>query len=200
MSQSFYLETASNIMSRVRYGRLSTSLVYGEGFKFESSKPSLWSRIKKFLSKPPAPPVEVPPSTDFLTTYTSYSGADIVVSIGADVIGEMQEIAFQKINPMLAEELSASSTYADRRLIQEFPVVIVATYALFDKEAIKGFDGGEEVDITLTFANEYGQSSFQSFVGARVIAVLGGSSVDDITQERKVIMAARNVFPMEKSE
>ena len=49
------------------------------------------------------------------------------------------------------------------------------------------------VDITITAANEYGQSATQKILGVEILNSGAGLSVDDITNEQQVTFVARSI-------
>ena len=56
------------------------------------------------------------------------------------------------------------------------------------------------VDITITFANEYGQMAVQRIFGVEILNAGAGLSVDDIVSESQMTFVARSVLPMTPKE
>ena len=55
---------------------------------------------------------------------------------------------------------------------------------------------GIKVDVTLTFANEYGQTAFQKIYDVDILNESSGVSVDSIVMERQVTYIARRISPL----
>lgn len=219
-------------------------------------------------------------NNDYAKTFTSFSGADLVVAFGKQVIGELQSISWavqRKKAPIYTlgnadprsfsrgvRGIAGSLVFAvfDRdSLIEEvqktwtdaeFPVMFTAAgnqFALtktnFDQaleqsgwiagdgnpltartnetwnqmatdkfkptavDAPPGFvklrkdnimyaDMLPPFDVTLTFANEYGQSAFQKIYDLDILNEGSGVSVDSIVMERQMTFIARRISPLIK--
>lgn len=217
---------------------------------------------------------------DYHKTFTSFSGADLVVAFGKQVIGELQSISWavqRKKAPIYTlgnadprsfsrgvRGIAGSLVFAvfDRDALLEevkqvwsatnFPVMFSAAgnlYSLskttFDTaleqsqwaagnnnpltaitneswnakvqakfnasvtEAPPGFSRLKEnnilyadmlppFDVTLTFANEYGQSAFQKIYDLDILNEGSGVSVDSIVMERQMTFIARRISPLIK--
>jgi hypothetical protein len=188
---SFYLEIGRQIFKDHR----ANTPMPGFFVRPHAPCPSLWSRfISLFTRKKAIPAVIHVPSEG---VYTAFSGVDLTVSIDGVLVGEMQEIYYKTITPIMVSVIG-QSTYPDRHLIQDYPVVVACTYALFSDESVPGYDGMDEMEIVLDYKNEYGAHSRQVITGARVISIEGGTSVDEMVSERRVIMIARDVSPLQR--
>lgn len=113
------------------------------------------------------------------TTFTSFSGADIVVYIdGVKVIGELQEIQWTK-------QLGLSAGLR--------PIKGTIKTVLFDRECPLMKYENEVFSFLVLYANEYGQRKAEYISGIQLESVSSGVSVDDITQEATYTFTARNV-------
>lgn len=162
-------------------------------------KDSVFKKIKKWFAKLKKPVENTEPftiedlprhDTSFLRTYTSYSGADLVVTVNGKVIGELTNVRWYKPHQEFIDQLK-NSDYYDKDLAIKKPVTVLAEFAIFDKDAFG--DGLKDADIVLTYANEYGQSSYRAIHGVQSLYETGGTSVDDILTEGYMILAADKV-------
>lgn len=55
---------------------------------------------------------------------------------------------------------------------------------------------GTKVDITLTWANEYGQTAFKKIYDVDILNVSSGASVDSIVMEETMTYIARRISPL----
>jgi hypothetical protein len=119
--------------------------------------------------------------------YHSFCGADCVVSFGSEVIGELESITWYKPTDFEIETLK-NSDYYDKDVAKEYPIILKAKATLFCNTNLKDF---KDIDITITFADEYGNKMHRSIYGARVIRELSGMSIDSIVLASDYIFAAR---------
>lgn len=209
--------------------------------------------------------------TELLKTLTSFSGADLVVSFGPRVIGELQQISWA-INREKAPVYTLGS--ADYRSVSRGKRGIAGSliFAVFNRDALleelknvwdqivppamftaagnislamqedfeevfslTGFDertskqkaqygvlgsdnktrinvpAGFEImklenmiyidqlppfDVTMTFANEYGNAAFQKIYDVDLITDGSGVSVDTVVMERRITFIARRISPI----
>lgn len=219
-------------------------------------------------------------ANEYAKTFTSFSGADLVVAFGKRVIGELQSISWavqRKKAPIYTlgnadprsfsrgvRGIAGSLVFAvfDRdALIEEiqktwtdaeFPTMFTAAgnvytlqktnfdqaleqsgwvagnadpltavtneewnqrattafsataqdappgFAKLKKENIMYADMLPPFDVTLTFANEYGQSAFQKIYDLDILNEGSGVSVDSIVMERQMTFIARRISPLIK--
>lgn len=77
-------------------------------------------------------------------------------------------------------------------------VYIPAGFSTLQKDSIVYADTIPPFDITLTFANEYGQCAFQKIYDADILNEGSGVSVDTMVMERQMTYIARRMSPMTK--
>ena len=188
---SYYTEIAELIeqdyKSKVR------PITCGEFKVYEPS--TLMSKVRKFFSKFHKEKEEIVPADldtkkSLISTITSYSGADLVVTVGTEVIGELTNIRWYAPHKDFIEQLEHSDYY-DKELAMKKPVVVLAEWTMFNKDV---FDEGlDNADIVLTYANEYGQSSYRAIYGVSSLYNMSGTSIDEIVVSGKMILAAEKV-------
>lgn len=71
-------------------------------------------------------------------------------------------------------------------------------FGLMTRRDILYVDQIPPFDITLTFANEYGQAAFQKIYDAEILNEASGVNVDTVIMERAVTFLARRVSPIFK--
>lgn len=130
--------------------------------------------------------------------FTSYCGADAVIMAGNEVIGSLQDLSWYYPSE-LERAYIARSDYYDKDLAGIKPVVVIAKKAIFPnlKDEEKAFDGN--VDIVVTYANEYGQSHYFSIYDAQVLHTVGGISVDSVMIYDKLFLCATKVTKIKPS-
>lgn len=69
-------------------------------------------------------------------------------------------------------------------------------FSLMHVENITYIDQIPPIDVTMTFANEYGQAAFQKIYDMDFLNEASGVSVDTIIMERQVTWIARNLSPI----
>lgn len=157
-------------------------------------RPTLMSKVRKFFpkfeKKEDVVPVDLDTEKRFVPTFTSYSGADLVVTVGTEVIGELTNIRWYAPCKDFLEQLEHSDYY-DKELAMKKPVVVMAEWTMFNKDVFCG--GLDNADIVLTYANEYGQSSYRAIYGVSSLYSISGTSVDEIVNSGKMILAAEKV-------
>jgi len=77
-------------------------------------------------------------------------------------------------------------------------VYVPAGFSTLQKDSIVYADTFPPFDITLTFANEYGQCAFQKIYDADILNEGSGVSVDTMVMERQMTYIARRMSPMTK--
>lgn len=168
-------------------------------------KDSIFKKIKQWFAKFKKPKEDdnkftisdLPkPDHSLLRTYTSYSGADLVVTVDNKVVGELTNIRWYKPHKEFIEQLDHSDYY-DKDLAMKKPVTVLAEFAIFDKDAFG--EGLNDATIVMTYANEYGQSSYRAIHGVQSLYETGGTSVDDITIDGYMILAADEVTELKPS-
>jgi hypothetical protein len=163
------------------------------------------------------------PVAKYLNTYTTFSGADIVATFGGIEIGALSGITFSVTrekapiytmgSPALYQMLEAnyqtdgggaqfftrkSNTLpgdaGHKRGIAEFDKqsLDVVSQIPYYADQIPPFD------ITITFANEYGQGAVRSIFGVELLNEGSGASMDDIVIEETMTYVAREIGPMYK--
>lgn len=75
-------------------------------------------------------------------------------------------------------------------------VALPEGFALMHIENVTYLDQLPPVDISLTFANEYGNAAFQKIYDVDFLNEASGVSVDTIIMERQVTWIARNISPI----
>jgi hypothetical protein len=105
--------------------------------------------------------VKVEPSK-YTKTFTSFSGADMVIYLDNKVIGEAQEVKWEK-------DLTGGRTW---------PIKGELICTLFDREPLQLED--KDYEILITYLNDYGQGMVEEFSGIRFHRMRGGMSIDSI--------------------
>lgn len=113
--------------------------------------------------------------SNYTKTFTSFSGADIIVAMGNKIIGEVQSIEYRKD-------------------IKNKEVVGEVVCTLFDREP---FDASTVSSITMAYLNEYGQSFYRCFDDVTFLYEYGGATIDDITSEIKYTFRAKDTYGLE---
>lgn len=134
----------------------------------------------------------------YTRTYTRFSGADLTVSLGDTVIGEVQSVHYFKVEEPLRSLIALDTGYVDGGMVADYPIALVVQYTIFNRNPIPPADAKEDTHITLTYQNEYGQRGVESFTGVRKYGEYGGISIDSVDTIRTTIMIARNHYPMEE--
>lgn len=123
-------------------------------------------------------------------TYTSYCGADCVVFLDGEALGELESLVWYK--PTWHEERFLSqSDYYDKDMAAKKPIVIKAKATLFNKPQMKNFS---EATIKIKFANEYGDSMERTIRKATVIREIGGISIDSVVLSSEFVIAAESMY------
>jgi hypothetical protein len=202
MKKSYYRETAQLLLSRPR--RLQAMSI-SSGFStsgytigFSTRKPSLLKKLftKKEPKIVPEPVNTMPAGTDFTKVYTSFCGCDIVMSFNDEVFGEISELSYHEISPIFAEQIKKGDYY-DADLVEEYPVTLIIGYTIFaDKKVYDRLCKNLPLNITITYANEYGVTSRQSIFDVIMLEDMSDMSIDSVTLEGKVLCAARKITTM----
>lgn len=101
------------------------------------------------------------PYKKYTKTFTSFGGADIVPYFNNKIVSELQAFTYHR-------ELSTN------RIQGEF------IFTLFDRKPISPYFVG---DVTIVYANEFGQCVYRDLINVRLITEHLQSSVDDVTTE-----------------
>lgn len=184
--KSYYAEI-SNLIDQDYKGRVNN---FCTGVELTPYSPTLFSKIKSFFSKKKKKEEVKSSNYSFTPTLHSYCGADLVVSVGPKIIGELTNIRWYTPNQCFLDQLEHSDYY-DKELAMKKPVVVMAEWVLFDKDVFG--EGLENEDIVLTYANEYGQSAYRSIYGISSLYNISGTGIDDIVTSNKMILAAEKV-------
>lgn len=204
--KSYYRDMAELIDKNYRY-KVKPAMTYVGELKTFEFKKSIFRKIKEFFIKNKLKKelkkgnldtkIETAPiDTSLIKSYVSFSGADLVVNVGAKVVGELTNIRWYKPHQKFIDHLS-NSDYYDVGLAVKKPVVVLAEWAVFDKELFPG--GLQDATITMTFANEYGQSAFRSIHGVESLYEISGISIDEVMTEGYMILAAEEVTDLQPS-
>jgi len=194
--KSYYEDMAELIEHNFRHKVRMSTISVGELRTFEPD--TFLKKIKKYFAKQKSKKEFIDSALDtkseqlptsFINTLTSFSGADLVVSIGNKVVGELTNIRWFKPHESFLEQLP-NSDYYDKELAIKKPVAVLAEWAIFDKEALGSL---KDADIILTYANEYGQSAYRAIHGVTSLFEISGTSVDEIVSEGYMILAAERV-------
>lgn len=196
--KSYYKDIAELIERDFRFKAKMSTISMGELRIFEP--PTLWSKVKKFFSRffeeketgyvDYSKDYEVPQNTTPVATYTSYSGADLVVSVGTQVVGELTNIRWYAPNKLFLDQLEHSDYY-DKELALKKPVVVLAEWTIFDRDVFAS--GLDNADIVLTYANEYGHTSYRAIHGVSSLYTMSGTSIDEVVNSGFMILAAETV-------
>jgi ribosomal protein L7/L12 len=111
----------------------------------------------------------------YTTTFTSFSGADMVVSLDGKIIGELTEVRWEK-------QLGVYSAGEVSGFIKA---------AAFDRDPLADFED-KEFDILIRFLNEFGQAKIEFIKGVRLKTKTGGASIDEFSQELEYTFEARD--------
>lgn len=208
--QSYYRETAQMIMNGPRHltSSFTAPILTPSTFYFDSKEKGFIKNI--FKKQKDTPIIQQEPESvnmhinDTVSIINCFSGADVVVSINDKVCAEVTGVHYNKIFKPQANFISLSSNYYDKYLIKEYPVTVVLEYTIFDstdivKEIELANENESTVNITMTYANEHGDRAVQSILDCILIEDLSGITVDSITRNSQMILAAREVTPMEKN-
>ena len=182
---------------------------------------------------------------EYLNTYTTYSGADIVASFAGVEIGALSGITFSVTREKapiytMGSPNPRSFSRGKRGIAGSLIFTVFDRPALYDMLA--GHNNGEDMkywtrthnilggqntinthrgiaqvgndtqsvvssvpyyadqippfDITITFANEYGQAAARSIYGVELLNEGSGASMDDIVLEETMTYVARELGPM----
>lgn len=177
-------------------------------------------------------------TSTYTRTFTSFSGADIVATLGGKVVGELQAITYSVTrekapiytmgdpNPRsfsrgkrgIAGSLvftvfdrDSMKSLKDSSIVyrhglntsgagQATPVHDVNQSPMTDWNTGKRPSYTDEIppfDITINFANEYGQSARMVIYGVEILNEGSGMSIDDITTEKACTFVARAIDDMQ---
>ena len=113
----------------------------------------------------------------YTKTFTSFSGADMIMSFDGKVIGELQAVKWEKTLDAFAGGGVKGTIHC--------PVS--------DSDPILDFEG-KKFDILIRFMNEYGQSKIEFIKGVRLKTKQGGASVDDCYQQSGYTFEAQDAI------
>lgn len=206
--KSFYLEQAEKLMQN-KYGSshfLMSSAIgtanpvegFSAGKKDSDSLPELpdlsqYEVVKSIDTRSEAEKIAFGDNT-FTKTYTSFSGADMVVYVDEKVQGELSKLKFLKIEPALADCILKNSDYIDRHLVKDYPVILIVEQTLFNESMIIP----DDANIKMFCANEYGQKSERNITGVKMLGRTSGMSVDSVVSEEAYILCAKDITPLIK--
>lgn len=128
-----------------------------------------------------------------LNTYTSFSGCDIVIGINGEIIGETSSLKYAKLEPFMAAAV-ASSDYFDRHMVANYPVALELKFTVFDRL----IELPDKFNISITFANEYGQKNHMSIFEVSPLWKYSDFSIDNVISELTVVCCAADVTLMNK--
>ena len=205
MKKSYY-EDMAELIERNYKAKLRPSYTIGTSELKCFEKDTIWSSIKKYFAKRKLKkalkkgeldtPIETTPiNPDLLRTYVSFSGADLVVRVGDKIVGELTNIRWYKPHDIVINELY-NSDYYDKLLAIGKPVVVLAEWAIMDKELFPG--GLKDATIELSFANEYGQAAHREILGVESLYEISGVSIDEVITEGYMILAAKEVTELQE--
>lgn len=145
---------------------------------------------KEIVKEVPMEPIEtIEPATNYLNTYSSFSGADCVISIDGKVTGEVQSIEWYKPTEFEVSQLVYSDFY-DKTLAIKYPIVIKMSLALFSSTEIKDL---KDAEIKIDFCNEYGAKMSRTINGVCTLRECSGIDVDSILLDTNLILIATSM-------
>jgi len=141
------------------------------------------------LAVPAEPAKEAPPGV-----YTSFSGCDIVVGIDGKIIGEMLSLKYAKLEKHMADSIVSNSDYFDRNMVSKCPVALELKFNVFDR----AIELPDTFNISIAFANEYGQKNHMSIFKASPLWRYSEFSIDKVTTDLTVACCAVDITQMNK--
>lgn len=161
-----------------------------------------FSGVKEQEFEPQESPIEKTPkltdvtaeNSHFSICKTSFSGADMCVMLDNEILGELQSIEWYKPHDRIIENL-AESNYIDSELAMEYPVVIIANFAIFDRDPLTNLDNG---NIIINYVNEYGRAAYRAIYDVIPINEISGCSVDSVITENVMLLAAKEVTELKE--
>ena len=137
---------------------------------------------------------------EFTRTYTSFSGADIVVykfDSDADIREIYEDIQQRNVSPadpfgsMRLGNLQGISWIVSPNLTVKGSLIC----AVFDRSAYDDFNFNTDYGLLLHAGNQYGQQAVMGFGRLRIENISGGISIDDILNEEQLSFSAQLYLP-----